>query len=137
MGQTLSDVNRAASQDNFDKAITYYNNGNNLLNSGKLEEALASYNQAIEVNPKFIEALNNKGTVLAKMGKVDESLETFEQGLKINPDISGLWLGKGLALSMKGNFKEGLQAIDQSLKINPSNNDAINARSRIISAMNS
>ncbi|MDX8551899.1 tetratricopeptide repeat protein [Methanospirillum sp. J.3.6.1-F.2.7.3] len=123
--------------DSSEEAIKYYNSGNNFLNAGNYDKALASYNQALNINPKFVEVWNNKGTVLAKLGRVEESLTAFDQGLKINPNYANLWLGKGLALSMLGNFEDGLQAVEQSLKIDPTNEDAKSAKLRILSAINS
>ena len=47
--------------------------GNALKDQGKLEEAIASYQQALRLKPDFAEAHNNLGNVLQRQGKLDGS----------------------------------------------------------------
>ncbi|NOR86572.1 MAG: tetratricopeptide repeat protein [Bacteroidales bacterium] len=46
-------------QSNIEKSNTYYNHGNSMLKAGKLDEAIASYKQALRENPSNEEARYN------------------------------------------------------------------------------
>ncbi|MBD0362639.1 MAG: tetratricopeptide repeat protein, partial [Coleofasciculus sp. C3-bin4] len=51
---------------------------------GRLEEAIASYKQAIQLNPNYADAYQNLGVVLLKIGKVPESLSAFGKAIALH-----------------------------------------------------
>jgi TolB-like protein/class 3 adenylate cyclase/Tfp pilus assembly protein PilF len=51
--------------------------------AGRFEKALVSYNNALELNPNYSEALRWKGVVLGYLGKFDEALNSVEKSLEI------------------------------------------------------
>jgi len=46
-----------------DSAMQYFSEGNSLFEAGKIEEAIQSYNKAIELNPNLAEIHYNKGVL--------------------------------------------------------------------------
>lgn len=52
--------------------------------AGRKDEALAHFNAAIKLDPKFVGAHNNLGRFLAERGKSAEAIAEFEQALKID-----------------------------------------------------
>jgi len=44
--------------------MQYFSEGNSLFEAGKIEEAIQSYNKAIELNPNLAEIHYNKGVAL-------------------------------------------------------------------------
>ena len=46
--------------------------GKRLMNSSRYEEALVFYNQALQKDPMFVNALINKGVALAELGRSKE-----------------------------------------------------------------
>ncbi len=65
---------------------------------GRLEEALAELNQAIELNRGFGMTWTYRGNVLFMMGRREEAASDFKQALAINPDDPAAQ--KGLAATM-------------------------------------
>jgi Flp pilus assembly protein TadD len=54
--------------------LTWFIKGNALLyKQGKYDEAIKAYNKAIEINPKYAKAWNNKGIALNKLGRTAEA----------------------------------------------------------------
>jgi len=47
------------------------------VDQGKYDEALALFNQVLEVNPSDPEALNGKGLTLLKLGREDEARQVY------------------------------------------------------------
>jgi len=72
--------------------------GQLLISENKYKDALESFNQALEINPKDDITISEKGAALINLGKHEEALESFNQALEINPkdDIALSW--KGFAL---------------------------------------
>ena len=67
--------------------------------NGSFEEAVASYDKALELDPINITLLDNKGRALANLGRFDDAIACFDKALDINStNLEALNL-KGLALS--------------------------------------
>lgn len=52
------------------------------------ENALASYEDALQFDPKFVAAHNGCGDVLQALGRKQEALASYEAALKIDPDCT-------------------------------------------------
>ena len=62
--------------------------GNALGNLRRLEEALASYDKALAINPAYAEVLNNRGNALIGVKRPDEALARYDKALAINPPMA-------------------------------------------------
>ncbi len=52
---------------------------------GRKDEAIASWREAVRLNPKFENAYFTMGVVLAANGRIDEARRAFTEVLRINP----------------------------------------------------
>ncbi|WRH67473.1 MAG: tetratricopeptide repeat protein [Planktothrix sp. GU0601_MAG3] len=68
--------------------VTAFQQANQLLREGKLEEAVVAYRQAIEHNPQFYGAYQNLGEVLVKVGQVEDAITAFRQAVALNSQDS-------------------------------------------------
>ena len=64
------------------------NLGVTLKELGRLDEALASYNQAIALKPDYAEPHNNLGVALTDLGRLDEALASYNQAIALKPDYA-------------------------------------------------
>ena len=53
--------------------------------SGKLEEAITAYRQALRLRPNFAQTYNNLGNALKDQGKLDEAIANYQQALRLQP----------------------------------------------------
>ena len=51
-----------------------------------MQEALASFDRALEIRPNYAEALNNRGVALRTQGKIDEAVKMLHTVLASDPD---------------------------------------------------
>jgi tetratricopeptide (TPR) repeat protein len=56
-----------------------------LSNQGKLDEAIASYRQALQIDPNLAAAHYNLGSALSNQGKLDEALAELEIAVRLDP----------------------------------------------------
>ena len=84
-----------------------------------LDEALHSYEQAIELNPRYDSAWLNKGVILRKLGRTEEALACYDKVLSLNPQSSVAWHNKGVALRKLGRPHDELQCYDRAVALNP------------------
>lgn len=76
---------------------------------GKLEDAIASYRKALELDPAQWEACNNLGVILAARNQVDEALALYRKALEHDPGNAFAHNNLGLALARKGDLEGALK----------------------------
>jgi ubiquinone/menaquinone biosynthesis C-methylase UbiE len=73
--------------------------GNMLHEQGKLEDAIESYIQALQLKPTFVEVYNNMGNVLKDLGRLEEAIESYKRALMIDPDYVEACYNMGIVLT--------------------------------------
>ena len=71
------------------RAEQHTSQGGLLFQQGQMDEALAEFQQAIEVNPWNATAHGNIGVVFLRRGQPEEALRWFERALEIDPRVPG------------------------------------------------
>jgi protein O-mannosyl-transferase len=107
-------------------SVALNNLGLLLYHQGRLDEAIAHYQKALQINPDNAEAHINLGTDLLKKGRVDEAIAQYQMGAKIKPDFAEAHYNLGNALLQKGSVSEAITQYQTALQINPDNADAHN-----------
>jgi len=98
----------------------YYNNiGNAYEAQGRLDEAIASYQRALEINPNLAVALYNLGIVYEAQGRLDEVIARYQRALEINPNHAVAWNNLGIAYEAQGRLDEAIACYQRALEINP------------------
>ncbi|MEA5614969.1 tetratricopeptide repeat protein, partial [Nodularia spumigena] len=59
------------------------------------EEAVASYDRALEFKPDYHQAWNNRGYALRNLGRYEEAIASFDKALEIKPDYHQAWYNRG------------------------------------------
>lgn len=81
---------------------------------GRLDEALACYDKAIEINPKDEKAWVDKGLALYDLGRNEEALACFDKVIEINPKDAAVWSCKSWVLVDLGRDEEASACYDKS-----------------------
>ena len=102
-----------------DNWLAHYNLGIALEQTGKTEEAIAHYEQALRIKPNYAEAHNNLGVMFEHQDKLPEAIAHYEQALRIKPDSGGAHNNLGVALVRLGRMQEAMEHFEQALRINP------------------
>ena len=72
----------------YQKAVAYNKLGRIYASQGKYEESRSLYDQAVEIDPYYIEATSNKGVTYEKEGDWDKALEEYRKVQAIDPNDS-------------------------------------------------
>lgn len=103
--------------ENFQKAVKLFNEGQDAHEKKDLNTALKLYEEALKLFPDFPEAEFQRGNALQSLGKIDEAEKSFRRALELREDWSLPMTNLGVILVEKGVFKEAetllLQAIEQ------------------------
>ncbi|WP_135606898.1 tetratricopeptide repeat protein, partial [Methanococcoides sp. NM1] len=68
------------------------------------DKALEYFDKALEINPDYVDAWNNKGLTLNKLNEFENASESFDKALEINPDDADLWNNKGNTIKNLANY---------------------------------
>ncbi len=100
-------------------ARAHYNLGTVLAKLQRLDETVAHFNKALELNPDYADAHNNLATILAHIGRGDEAIVHYRKALQINPDFAEAHYNLGTFLANCGRLDEAIAHFQKALEIKP------------------
>ncbi|MFA7072923.1 MAG: tetratricopeptide repeat protein, partial [Methanoculleus sp.] len=86
---------------------------------GRYDEAFQCYDHALEIDPEYAGAWNNKGIALTKLSRYDEAIRCYDRALEIEPKDARAWFSKGIALDGLDRYDEAIRCCDRALEIEP------------------
>jgi protein O-GlcNAc transferase len=96
------------------------------------EDALVSYNRALQLAPDFAEGFMNRGNALLDLNLPAEAVASYDQALKLKPDLALALTNRGVALSALGRHQEALTSYDRALQLKPDDPLALNNRANAL-----
>jgi tetratricopeptide (TPR) repeat protein len=100
-----------------DNAIAHDNFGSALFQKGRVDEAIAQYQTALQIEPGYTDAHNNLGEALFREGRVDEATAQFQKALEIQPDYVHAHYNLGIALDREGRLDEAIDQFRKTLEV--------------------
>jgi tetratricopeptide (TPR) repeat protein len=86
---------------------------------GKLEEAIADFEAALEFDPADAGSLNALGLCLARNGRTSEGLTRLDSAIAIDPQFASAHYNRGWTLLAMGEIADARAAFDQALVLDP------------------
>jgi len=93
---------------------------------GRLEQAVTSYQNALQIKPDFAEVHNNLGAALNDLGRPGEAVSSLTRALQIKPDFAVAHNNLGNALKSLGKPEDALANFSKALQIQPDYAEAHN-----------
>lgn len=100
-------------------AAAWFKQGLTLAEAGKLDEALACFAKALEIDPRYGDAWHIMGSTFTFLGRHEEALACYNQTLDIDPLFAPAWDNKGDTLRELGRYDEALGCHAKALEIDP------------------
>ena len=111
---------------NPDSWMAHNNIAIRLQHSGRLPDAFAHYNKALEINPEYGEAHYNLGNALVQDRRIEEAMAHYKKALEINPRNGPAHYNLATVSVQKGQIDEAITHYERALEINPANVGAHN-----------
>jgi tetratricopeptide (TPR) repeat protein len=99
--------------------IAFSNHGQALFKQGKVDEAVAEYEQAVAIDPNLDAARLGLGEALMQERKFDAATEQFSKVLEANPENSAARLQIGVLRGWQGRYDEAIAAFSEVLRRHP------------------
>ena len=100
---------------------SWFNLGLKQVSVGKFANAIASWENALNINPNLPEAWHNRGSALGRLGDYEAAIESFENALAIDPENDRAWNDRAHALYQLQNWKGAADSWSNAIKIMPGN----------------
>ena len=88
------------------EANVHYSIGNLLADRQRDQDALASFDRAIAVYPKYANAWINRGNSLDRLGREDEALASYRRAEDVNPGLWPAYKAEGILLHRRQQYAE-------------------------------
>jgi tetratricopeptide (TPR) repeat protein len=121
--QALSAHEGAPAPEAGQEAALHFDRGMALQAQGRLEEAAASYRQALALQPDFAEAHYNIAIIFNELGRVEEAAESCRKAAEIRPDLAEAHSNLGSALQVLGRLDEAIASHRRALALRPESAD--------------
>jgi len=115
-----------------DDAVAHMNRAAALDATGKANEAVREYKEAIRLKPDFAEAHSNLGVAYKEMGNFDAAIREYRTAIRLKPDFAEAHNNLAIALYFKENYAEAWKEVYEcrrlGLEPNPDFLDALSQK---------
>lgn len=99
--------------------IFYNDLGVSLHRLGKLDEAISSYQKAIELNPRLAATYDCLGTALKDKSELNDSISCYQKAIQLDPSYSQAWFNAGIVLDSLGKTDQSIACYREALRLKP------------------
>ncbi len=114
--QNITETPPATKQNNSMNAL---HKGLELHQSGRLDEAIRCYKEALAFNPKDIDAISNMGTALQTLGNLDAAAACYRKAIAIKPDFPDAQFNLGNPVMKQGQTDAAVVSYQKAIAIEP------------------
>ncbi|HQR34022.1 MAG TPA: tetratricopeptide repeat protein [Blastocatellia bacterium] len=92
--------------------------------AGKLQEAIADHERAVEANRQLVQAHINLISLYARTGQFNKAEKHYQAAIAINPNLADSHYNFGVLMTMQERYGEAAKAFERSLQFDPYNAEA-------------
>ena len=81
--------------------------------------AIDAYDKAIQLQPDYAAAYNNRGSAKAGLGRYDEAIADCDKAIQLQPDYAAAYNNRGNAKAGLGRYDEAIADYDKAIRLNP------------------
>ncbi|MCC5643151.1 tetratricopeptide repeat-containing serine protease family protein [Nostoc sp. CHAB 5824] len=101
------------------KSQDFLNEGNDYFVKQKYEQAIASYDKAIDIKPDYHEAWHDRGRALIELQRYSEAIASYDKAIDIKPNYHEAWHNRGVSLERLQRYSKALASYDKAIIIKP------------------
>lgn len=113
-------------------AETYFSRGVEWTNKGDIERAIADYDAAIRIDPKYAEAYHNRGLLRAARGESDRAIADYDAALRLDDKDVDVYQSRAIEWAIKGDYARAIADYDAVLRLQPMAAPALFGRGRAL-----
>ena len=96
-----------------------YYKGMILYETGEYKQAIESYNKAIEADPKYVYAYNDRASAKRELRDFNGAISDYEKAITLDDKDDFIYNNLGSAYRDNKNYLKAIEAYDKALQVNP------------------
>jgi Tfp pilus assembly protein PilF len=119
--ETLLEHALAITKNNY---LAHRNLGFAFYMEGRMDEALAQFQQAARLEPDAAEAHDHLGITFFGKGQLDEAIRQFGEALRLKPDYADAHYNLGVLFYQQGRTAEAMRQFQETIRLQPDHAEA-------------
>jgi tetratricopeptide (TPR) repeat protein len=87
---------------------------------GQRERAIADYDEAIRLDPKYATAYYNRGVIYGDIGQRERAIADYDEAIRLDPTLAQAWFNKGAVYANIGRLQEALACFERAYQLGDS-----------------
>ncbi|WP_445635308.1 Tetratricopeptide repeat protein [Nostoc sp. DSM 114161] len=108
----------------------FFRCGESYRSMEQYEKALQHFNRAIEIYPRYMEAMAKRGETYCLMERYEDALQDFNRVIELNPQDEKTLVNRGDIYRLMERYEDALQDFNHAIDINPEYQWAMVSRGR-------
>nr|QNO55523.1 photosystem I assembly protein Ycf3 [Methanosarcinales archaeon ANME-1 ERB7] len=121
----LDDTRRRA------EAEKWFNRAYDENQKGNRENAIEYYTRAIELNPEYAKAYNNRGTVYGYIKEYEKAISDYNKAIELNPEYADAYNNRGNVYGYIKEYEKAISDFNKAIELNPEYAIAYNNRGNV------
>ncbi|HEY9702682.1 MAG TPA: tetratricopeptide repeat protein, partial [Allocoleopsis sp.] len=106
----------------------FFSLGYQKLELGDYQGAIADYNSAIELNPNYTIAYNNRGNAYRNLKEYQKAIADYNRAIELNPNYTIAYNNRGNAYRNLKEYQKAIADYNKAIDLNPKDAIAYNNR---------
>ncbi|NJM62558.1 MAG: tetratricopeptide repeat protein [Oscillatoriales cyanobacterium RU_3_3] len=86
---------------------------------GRAEEAISSYDRALELQPDDADILDRRAYALLTLGRYDEAMADWDKVLEIDPNYANAYYNKACYFALQDRVELALENLRRAIQLEP------------------
>ncbi|BAZ15572.1 TPR repeat-containing serine/threonine protein kinase [Calothrix sp. NIES-4071] len=112
---------------NSNNSNELYKQANTLYDLQRYNDALNTYQKAVEIRADYSDAWYGKGKALYELKRYKDALSAYDKSIQISPNNKDAWKGRGFTLDKLNRESEAIASYNKALTIQPNDFEVWNA----------
>lgn len=117
-------------------ATELYKQANILYDLQRYQDALSTYEKAVNIRPEYPQARNGEGKTLYELKEYNKALAAYDQAIQLKPDYLPAWSGRGFTLNKLQRYQEAIASFDKALELQNNYPEVWNAKGEALAKSN-
>jgi Tfp pilus assembly protein PilF len=100
-------------------SFAHYNLARYIARSGRYDEAIQHYREALAIRPDDADSHNNLGLLLARNGELEKAIEHFDAAIRVDPGYAKAHFNLGRVFIRQGRLDEAIESFQRALELQP------------------